>query len=221
LSENVFPSDSFEIESTWTVNLPQRKDFETMTEETEAFEFDGKKMFRVQLEALWKPITNFSSSMYNYSFTLTVLCYMKKTNYKIDQISYSFANPANANRQFFVFMINKQLGGAARQLLTDVELQVGGTSFPAHRFILSAQSPVFEAMFNSGMKESQTGSVRIDDVDSSTFKEFLDFLYTGMLPPSAIKEELFTVADKYQVKSLMDICKNVSIEKMTNVYLAF
>ncbi len=148
MSENVFPSDSFEIESTWTVNLPQRKDFETMTEETEAFEFDGKKMFRVQLEALWKPITNFSSSMYNYSFTLTVLCYMKKTNYKIDQISYSFANPANANRQFFVFMIEKQkTERKLLQVFTSTLINVAAPLFINFYVKLSRTVPGFKDKF--------------------------------------------------------------------------
>lgn len=77
---------------------------------------------------------------------------------------------------------NKQIGGAVRQLLTDVELLVGDTTFSAHRSILSARSPVFAAMFSSGMKESQTGSVRIEDVDPDVFKDFLNYLYKGMLP---------------------------------------
>ncbi len=75
-------------------------------------------------------------------------------------------------------------------------------------------------MFSSGMKESQTGSVRIEDVDPDVFKGFLDYLYTGMLPPSVNNEELFSVADKYQVVTLMDLCKNVDIEELTDVYLA-
>jgi len=115
---------------------------------------------------------------------------------------------------------NKQLGVVARKLLADVEILVGDISFPAHRSILSSQSPVFEAMFGSGMKESQTGSVRIEDVDSDVFKDFLDYLYTGMLPPSVNNEELFSVADKYQVATLMDHCKNVDVEELTDVYLA-
>lgn len=105
---------------------------------------------------------------------------------------------------------SKQLGDVfANQHFTDVELLVGSKSFAAHRFVLSARCPVFAAMFNSGMKESLTGSVRIEDIDPDIFCDFLRFLYTGMLEPSAINKKLFAVADRYQVEALMNLCKTV------------
>jgi len=63
-------------------------------------------------------------------------------------------------------------------------------------------------MFESGMKESVSGKVRIEDVDPPTFHRFLKFLYTGTLEASAMDDDkLFTVADsKYQVETLMISC---------------
>ncbi len=65
---------------------------------------------------------------------------------------------------------------SANKIMTDVQFIVGKESFYAHRSILSARSPVFAAMFTSGMKECLTGQVLIDDVEPSTFRHFMEFV---------------------------------------------
>ncbi len=90
---------------------------------------------------------------------------------------------------------------------TDVEFVLEEESISAHRALLSARSPVFAAMFSSGMEECQTGQVHLDDVDPSTFRDFLKFLYTGMLEASTKKDQLLVLADKYQVETLVHLCK--------------
>lgn len=115
-------------------------------------------------------------------------------------------------------------GAASANKLTDVVLVVGNEFIYAHRFILSARSPIFAAMFKSGMSESQTSKVHIEGVDPTPFRDFLKFLYTGMLEPSADKEELFVLADKYLVETLEDCCKpatqSVDVEEFTKVFLS-
>ena len=98
---------------------------------------------------------------------------------------------------------------------TDVEFLVGDQSFAAHRFILSVRSPVFAAMFNSGMAEAKTGRVRInDDIDPKIFRSFLEFLYVGDLRSFKGKEQLFALADKYEVETLMALCKPTTEQPM-------
>ncbi len=110
-------------------------------------------------------------------------------------------------------------GAALNRKMTDVELFVESTTFAAHRFILSARSPVFYAMFNSAFEEAKSGKVRIEGVNADTFAQFLRFLYTGSLcdDQHPIKEELFALADKYDVKTLMDILdpstENIEVEE--------
>jgi len=99
---------------------------------------------------------------------------------------------------------------AVNRKMTDVEILVGEDAFGAHRSLLSTRSPVFAAMFASGMKEAECGQVRIEDVDPVVFQSFLKFLYTGMFEPSAIDKELFTIADKYQVDTLAELCRPAS-----------
>jgi len=95
--------------------------------------------------------------------------------------------------------------------MVNVEFLVGEETFGAHRSLISARSPVFSAMFGSGMKEAETGQVRIEDVDPTTFQHFLKFLYTGMFEPSCVDRELFTVADKYGVDTMMELCRPATI----------
>ena len=73
---------------------------------------------------------------------------------------------------------SEQLWDAAvNKKMTDVEFLVEDESFGVHRSFLSARSPVFAAMFASGMKEADTGQVCIEDVDPTTFQHPLKFLY--------------------------------------------
>jgi len=102
----------------------------------------------------------------------------------------------------------EQLWAAAvNRKMTDIEFLVGEESFGAHRSLLSARSPVFAAMFASGMKEDKTGQVHIEDVDPTTFQQFLKFLYTGTLEHSFMDSDLFEVADRYQIETLMELCR--------------
>lgn len=118
---------------------------------------------------------------------------------------------------------NELWAATANRKFTDVEFLVGEETFNAHRSLLSARSPVFAGMFNCGMEEARTGRVCIEDINPITFREFLQFLYTGILEPSANKGDLYVVADKYRVETLIEMCKAVvepvDVEKITEAFL--
>ena len=118
--------------------------------------------------------------------------------------------------------------------LTDFVFLVEFTSFPAHRSLLAARSSVFfAAMLNSGLEEARTGQVQINDTDPETFALFLRFLYVGELEDEEeetvvsgpMKMKLFTLADKYQVETLMKICQtpasSVDMEETMDSFLSF
>ena len=79
---------------------------------------------------------------------------------------------------------------------------------PAHKLILSMRSPVFRTMFASGMAESLTNEVRIQDFDAAVVKEFLRFLYTDQCEVDKHAEQLLAMACKYQVPGLKYFCEN-------------
>uniref|UniRef100_A0A453RLV7 BTB domain-containing protein n=1 Tax=Aegilops tauschii subsp. strangulata TaxID=200361 RepID=A0A453RLV7_AEGTS len=65
---------------------------------------------------------------------------------------------------------------------SDVSFVVDGETFPAHRAVLAARSPVFKAELFGSMAESTMSRVTLEDIDLATFKVFLRFIYTDALP---------------------------------------
>nr|XP_042904610.1 speckle-type POZ protein B isoform X1 [Parasteatoda tepidariorum]XP_042904614.1 speckle-type POZ protein B isoform X2 [Parasteatoda tepidariorum] len=101
---------------------------------------------------------------------------------------------------------------------SDVELRADNMSLPAHKFLLSARSPVFRAMFHhQDMLENQSNVVEISDVDPKTLKSFLEFLYTGSVDiiDDESTLELLIIADKYQVLSLIDTCYKFALSALS------
>ncbi|GBN12970.1 Speckle-type POZ protein [Araneus ventricosus] len=90
----------------------------------------------------------------------------------------------------------------------DTKIQTATETFPAHTDILSAQSPIFEAMFKTKMEETIQKCVRIDDVDAETVKRMLVFLYSDAFEEMGWKDamKLYFAADKYQILSLKSRC---------------
>ena len=80
--------------------------------------------------------------------------------------------------------------------------------------MLTARSPVFEAMFQSKMMEQRTRSIVIDDFTSDVVENMLIFIYSGTTPSVDMKaKELLNIADKYQLRQL----KNSLGEKLVSI----
>ena len=102
---------------------------------------------------------------------------------------------------------------------SDMQFRVQGEVIPGHSQVLCARSEVLKKQLSSGMQESKSKVIMIEDCNVATFKAFLKFLYTDTLPsaedlaaePSSqiLKEDgsrhpspmeaLWTVSHKYQV----------------------
>ena len=92
----------------------------------------------------------------------------------------------------------------------DVTFNIPDGKVRAHKSILMTRVPVFEAMFSSGMKESQTNEVEILDSDFKSFEVFLRFIYCGKLPETEfdiqLEKNLIILANKYDAPNLLDHC---------------
>uniref|UniRef100_A0A914NDI0 BTB domain-containing protein n=1 Tax=Meloidogyne incognita TaxID=6306 RepID=A0A914NDI0_MELIC len=61
------------------------------------------------------------------------------------------------------------------------------------------------------MKEARSGRIKIVDSSPECFKAMLEYFYSGEIDKKTIEkysEDLFSVAHKYEVKQLMQICEN-------------
>nr|XP_020163771.2 BTB/POZ and MATH domain-containing protein 2-like [Aegilops tauschii subsp. strangulata] len=116
--------------------------------------------------------------------------------------------------------------------LSDVTFLVEATEFRAHRLVLAMRSPVFATELFGDAKESTTSRIRIDDIDASTFRAMIRFIYTDELPMKPInhvesrsplnnnfKEEymslarkLLVAADRYDLERLRLMCENILSE---------
>ena len=87
---------------------------------------------------------------------------------------------------------------------TDFELAFPDGVLKAHRIILKSRVPYFQALFSSGMRDSQTKRVDIVDYSIGDFKVFLEFVYCGRIRSSLEYRQLVTVmtiADFYNMPS--------------------
>uniref|UniRef100_A0A1I8I867 Speckle-type POZ protein n=3 Tax=Macrostomum lignano TaxID=282301 RepID=A0A1I8I867_9PLAT len=90
----------------------------------------------------------------------------------------------------------------------DLTLCIGGAELPAHKAVLSARSPVFQAMFQHQMEESRASRVVVEDVDEDTMREVLRYVYSGRAPRlDQMADSLLPAADKYQLDRLKVMCE--------------
>ena len=99
----------------------------------------------------------------------------------------------------------------------DVEFVVKGKTFSAHKAILAARSPIFEAEFTKEHPEKNL-KIKINDVDPSTVEQFLYFIYTGESIKTFANEELFKLALRYQLTTLGNLCE-VALKKIKPIHM--
>ena len=96
--------------------------------------------------------------------------------------------------------------------IADLTIKCDGKEFFAHKFMLSARSSVFAAMFShKETKECETGEVDVTDCEGDIMEVFLQYIYTGNLPEATFEmaEKLVNIAAKYNVKSLTAACTEI------------
>ncbi|XP_055951717.1 speckle-type POZ protein-like [Argiope bruennichi] len=94
--------------------------------------------------------------------------------------------------------------------LSDVKLKTSNSVFPAHKFILSAASPVFKAMFSNDLKEKASNCVDIEDLDDDTVRRILVFSYSASVEDLTWEtaSRLYVAADKYAILILKNMCSS-------------
>ncbi|GBN14529.1 Speckle-type POZ protein B [Araneus ventricosus] len=92
--------------------------------------------------------------------------------------------------------------------LCDVSLRVGEKSFPAHKSILGARSPVFKAILTQDKREKINKVVDIPDMNVDTLGRLLLYIYKDTVQDLQWESamDLFKAADKYHLLDLRKRC---------------
>lgn len=99
---------------------------------------------------------------------------------------------------------------------SDFTLTVGDATFPVHKCILAAKSPVFAAMFANDMKEKKENVVEIKDVKPEVMAEVLRFIYAGKVGEiKSFALDLYVAAEKYSIDALKDVSEDIISKNLT------
>ncbi|XP_057524433.1 BTB/POZ and MATH domain-containing protein 1-like [Amaranthus tricolor] len=102
---------------------------------------------------------------------------------------------------------------------TDVNFEVDGEIFAAHKLVLAARSPVFRAQLFGPMKEKSTQCIKVEDIEAPVFKALVHFIYWDKLPDmqelaglnskgasTIMAQHLLAAADRYGLERLKLLC---------------
>ncbi|GMP91116.1 hypothetical protein CsSME_00041948 [Camellia sinensis var. sinensis] len=103
----------------------------------------------------------------------------------------------------------------------DVNFEVNGEMFAAHKLVLAARSPVFKAQLFGPMKDQNTQCIKVEDMEAPVFKALLHFIYwdalldveelTGLNSKWActlMSQHLLAAADRYGLERLRLLCES-------------
>ena len=92
--------------------------------------------------------------------------------------------------------------------LGDIVLVVGDHKIQCHKFILAATSKVFKKMLTTDMQEKNSAEIVLHDINLSTAKSLLSFMYSEKVDNCEITTDLLAAADFYEVPLLKAVCKS-------------
>ena len=99
---------------------------------------------------------------------------------------------------------------------SDFIIKVRGEEHKVHKFILAAQSPVFERMFKNEDLEGEQTLKNASNISEGAFEDFLRYFYNGgVIKNEDNAMELFELAIEFEVAKLKSECEEI-ILKMLN-----
>ncbi|XP_070175523.1 kelch-like protein 18 [Littorina saxatilis] len=91
--------------------------------------------------------------------------------------------------------------------LCDVTLKVGDQRFSAHRVILAATIPYFNAMFTHDMVEANMSEITMEGIEPSALEALVNFSYTGSVTIDRYNAQSLLIAASFlHLNSVRDAC---------------
>ncbi|XP_041349863.1 kelch-like protein 36 [Gigantopelta aegis] len=99
--------------------------------------------------------------------------------------------------------------------MCDVKLQVGTTTYKAHRDVLSEASDYFAAMFSHNMKEKKQDTIELLEITPMGISVILDYFYHGHVTiDSDIIEDVLEAARFFHVEWLLEACSEYIVRHL-------
>ncbi|XP_017700600.2 BTB/POZ and MATH domain-containing protein 3-like isoform X1 [Phoenix dactylifera] len=142
-------------------------------------------------------------------------------------------NRIETARQFSIPVPPPDMGKCLKELLesgmgSDIVFEVGDETFKAHKKILAARSPVFNAQFFGLIGDPKMDRVVVEDVEPPVFKAMLLFIYSDGFPDvheltgsvslctsTILVQHLLAAADRYGLDRLRKLCESKLCEELT------
>eukprot|EP00929_Paragymnodinium_shiwhaense_P093204 TRINITY_DN53347_c0_g1_i1.p1 TRINITY_DN53347_c0_g1~~TRINITY_DN53347_c0_g1_i1.p1 ORF type:complete len:304 (+),score=29.95 TRINITY_DN53347_c0_g1_i1:99-914(+) len=105
-----------------------------------------------------------------------------------------------------------------KRKFTDAVVTCGTARFDVHRAALAAASHVFEAAFESSMREGRTAEYEIKDSTPAAVEAFLHFIYTGKIVAGLADNDLTSMLDlaiMYEVEEMVSPIARNLVECLT------
>jgi len=97
----------------------------------------------------------------------------------------------------------------------DVHFSIEGKQIPANKLVLSLRCKYFSNLFSSGMKESNSDVIEIEDIKFETFQALLKFLYQNEVKfTEELALDLYEVSHKYMQSELNQLCEQFLSKKV-------
>ncbi|XP_059632581.1 BTB/POZ and MATH domain-containing protein 2-like [Cornus florida] len=110
----------------------------------------------------------------------------------------------------------------------DVNFEVDGEFFAAHKLVLAARSPVFKAQLFGPMKDRDSQCIEVKEMKGPAFKALLHFIYWDALPDmqelsgliskqdsTLMAQHLLAAADRFGLDRLRTLCESKLCEDVT------
>uniref|UniRef100_A0A3Q3MFM1 Kelch-like protein 10 n=1 Tax=Mastacembelus armatus TaxID=205130 RepID=A0A3Q3MFM1_9TELE len=124
--------------------------------------------------------------------------------------SFHFKNPQNMSETSSVYNELRQ-----EKQLCDALIRVDNVEFHVHKLIMCNCSPYFRALFTH-WATPDSGVFDIPDVSADMMKIIIEYAYTGIVSVrQEIIQELFIVADRFNVTGINKVCSDLLEEQMT------
>ncbi|XP_067928140.1 kelch-like protein 18 isoform X1 [Watersipora subatra] len=100
--------------------------------------------------------------------------------------------------------------------LCDVTLKVGDSKFSAHKVVLAATIPYFQAMFTHDMIESKQDEITMSGIDASALEALVNFAYSGKVQISDNNvQSLLIGASFLNLYEVKESCCEFIIDRLT------